>query len=201
MTRVLVCEDQALVLDALARLLGREPGFEVVGQAGDGTAAIQLAGALTPDIVLLDIEMPGVDGIHAAEKIKKRHPGTHTVILTTFGRPGYVRRALAAGVSGFLLKDEPVQVLAGHLTRVMAGERIVDPHLAVVALTEGSCPLPPRELTILGVAQSGAPIAELARQLFLSEGTVRNHLSSIIQKLGVENRAQAVQRAQDQGWL
>ncbi len=197
----MIAEDQALVRDALARLLAREPDIEVVGQAADGRAAVRLAHALTPDVTLLDIEMPEQDGISACREIRERHPEMRLVVLTTFGRPGYLRRALDAGADGFLLKDDPVDVLAANLRRIQAGERMVDPALAVTALTGGPCPLSDRELEVLAMAADGSPVGSVAQALYLSEGTVRNYLSAIIQKLAVKNRAQAVLKARDSGWI
>lgn len=201
MIRVLIAEDQFLVLDALAILLGREPDISVVAKAQDGAEAVHLAGLLTPDVALLDVEMPGMDGIEAAKAIKAASPATTVAILTTFDRPGYLERSLAAGASGFLLKDEPVEALARHIRRLHAGEPVVDPKLAIHALVAGRCPLSPREREVLKAAGDGATVADMARRLGLSEGTVRNHLSLAIQKLGVENRAQAVQKARQLGWL
>ena len=200
MIRVAVAEDQGLVRDALVQLLGREPDFTVVGEAATGKEAISLSDLL-PDIMLVDVEMPEMDGIQACREIVARQPTVRVVILTTFARPGNLRRALAAGACGFLLKDDPVSVLAEKLRAVIAGERPVDPALAVSALISGPSPLTSRETEILRAAADGRPIAEIARQLFLSEGTVRNYLSVIIQKLGVENRIQAVHQAEQNGWL
>jgi two-component system response regulator DesR len=199
--RVLLAEDQLLVLDALAILLGREPDIEVVATARDGAEAVRLAAELRPDVALLDVEMPGLDGIEATRAIKSVSPATTVAILTTFDRPGYLERSLDAGATGFLLKDEPVEALARHIRRLHAGERVVDPTLAVHALIAGRCPLSAREREVLAAAADGASVAEIARRLGLSEGTVRNYLSLAIQKLGVANRAQAVQKARALGWV
>ncbi len=200
MIRVAVAEDQGLVRDALVQLLGREPDFTVVGEAASGKEAVALSDLL-PDIMLVDVEMPEMDGIQACNEILTRHPTVRVVVLTTFARPGNLRRALAAGASGFLLKDDPVSVLAEKLRTVMVGQRLVDPALAISALVSGPSPLTRRETEILRAAVDGRPIAEIARQLFLSDGTVRNYFSVIIQKLGVENRVQAVHQAEQNGWI
>lgn len=201
MIRVLIAEDQGLVRDALARLLDREPDFEVVGQVASGEDAVAQSRADAVDVVLMDIELPGISGIEASRRIRNAYPGIYVAILTTFARPGYLRDALAAGASGFLLKEDPVPVLAANLRRILAGHRVVDPNLAVTALVDGPDPLTARERDILRAAADGEPIAFIARRLHLSEGTVRNHLSAVIQKLGVANRAQAVRRAEEHGWI
>ena len=201
MIRVLLAEDQAMVRGAIAALLDLEADIEVVGEAGRGEEAIRLAAELGPDVVLLDIEMPGLDGLSAARRLHEAKSPCRTIILTTFGRPGYLRRAVAAGAAGFLLKDAPVGELAAAIRRVAEGEVVVDPGLAAQALSDGASPLTGREEEVLAAAAGGVSIADLALLLHLSEGTVRNHLSSAIQKLGVRNRAEAVVLARQKGWL
>jgi len=154
-----------------------------------------------PDVALLDIEMPGMDGLAAAAALKKDSPGTQVVILTTFGRPGFLRRAMESGVSAFVVKDSPADKLVQTIRRVLGGEKVIDPDLAAAALAEGVNPLTPRERDVLAAATGGGTIAEIARRLYLSEGTVRNYLSACIQKTGARNRAEAVRIASDRGWL
>jgi len=199
--RVVLAEDQSMVRGALASLLGLEPDIEVVGEAADGEEVIAVAEATRPDIALLDIEMPGRDGISAAEQLRHRVPGCRVVILTTFGRPGYLRRAMEAGAVAFLVKDSPASELAAAIRRVLRGERVIDPGLAAAALSAGPNPLSPRERDVLSAAADGSTINDIALRLHLSEGTVRNYLSAAIQKTGARNRIEAVQKAQAQGWL
>ena len=206
MIRLLLAEDQAMIREALATLLGLEPDLEVVAEAGRGDEvlpaleAAQQAG--TPvDVALLDIEMPGLDGICAAERAHARYPALRIVILTTFGRPGFLRRAMEAGASAFLVKDAPAAELAGAIRRVMADERVIDPDLAAAALADGNNPLTSRERDVLAASAGGATNAEIAARLFLSEGTVRNYLSACIQKTGTRNRAEALTLARAKGWL
>ncbi|MEU7689403.1 response regulator transcription factor [Microbispora hainanensis] len=201
MIRVVLAEDQSMVRGALASLLGLEPDIEVVGEAADGEEVIAVAEATRPDIALLDIEMPGRDGISAAEQLRRRVPGCRVVILTTFGRPGYLRRAMEAGAVAFLVKDSPASELAAAIRRVLRGERVIDPGLAAAALSAGPNPLSPRERDVLSAAADGSTINDIALRLHLSEGTVRNYLSAAIQKTGARNRIEAVQKAQAQGWL
>nr|WP_277351450.1 response regulator transcription factor [Microbispora sp. CL1-1] len=196
-----MAEDQSMVRGALASLLGLEPDIEVVGEAADGEEVIAVAEATRPDIALLDIEMPGRDGISAAEQLRRRVPGCRVVILTTFGRPGYLRRAMEAGAVAFLVKDSPASELAAAIRRVLRGERVIDPGLAAAALSAGPNPLSPRERDVLSAAADGSTINDIALRLHLSEGTVRNYLSAAIQKTGARNRIEAVQKAQAQGWL
>lgn len=190
-----------MVRGALASLLGLEPDIEVVGEAANGDEVITVAEATRPDIALLDIEMPGRDGIAAAEELRRRVPGCRVVILTTFGRPGYLRRAMEAGAVAFLVKDSPASELAAAIRRVLRGERVIDPGLAAAALSAGPNPLSPRERDVLSAAADGSTINDIALRLHLSEGTVRNYLSAAIQKTGARNRIEAVQKAQAQGWL
>jgi len=199
--RVLLVEDQTMMRDAVASLLALEDDIEVVGAVGRGDEAVTAAGRLTPDVALLDIELPGLDGLSVAETLATTVPSCRVVIVTTFGRPGYVRRAISANVGGFILKETPASEVASVVRRVHAGERVVDPSLAVSALQEGDDPLTPRERDVLRSARDHATIAEIAGHLFLSEGTVRNYLSSVIQKLNARNRAEAISVAEQKGWL
>jgi two-component system response regulator DesR len=200
MIRVLVAEDQSMVLGALAALLGLEEDIEVVGQAADGREALALAEEVAPDVVLTDIEMPHLSGLElAAELARRRHPA-RVVILTTFARGGYLRRALEAGAAGYLLKDAPAEQLAEAVRRVHAGLRAVDPELAAAAWSEPD-PLTDRERQVLRLAGEGWTTARIAGEIHLSEGTVRNYLSEAIGKLGVTNRVEAARLARQKGWL
>ncbi|MFI7611938.1 DNA-binding response regulator [Nonomuraea terrae] len=201
MIRVMIAEDQGMVRGALASLLGLEPDIEVVGEAADGAEAVAVAAKVRPDIALLDIEMPGTDGLTAGAEISARVPGCRVMILTTFGRPGYLRTAMEAGAAAFLVKDSPARELAAAIRRVHAGERVIDPALAAAALSAGPNPLSARERDALAAASDGSTIGDIARRLHLSEGTVRNYLSSAIQKTGARNRIEAVRHARAQGWL
>ncbi|TML08974.1 MAG: response regulator transcription factor [Actinobacteria bacterium] len=201
MIRVLIAEDQAMVREALATLLALEHDIEVVAQVGRGDEVLDAARAATPDVALLDIEMPGINGLDAAERLRAELPALRVLILTTFGRPGYLRRAFDAGASGFLLKDAPAAQLASAIRRAVTGERVVDPELAVAALSSGENPLTPREREVLGRARNGGTIAEIAGDLHLSPGTTRNHLSAVMQKLGAATRQDAIRTPEDQGWL
>lgn len=201
MIRVLLAEDQAMVRGALAALLTLEGDIEIVAEVGRGDEVVVVARATLPDVALLDIEMPGCDGITAAAALHAELPSCRILILTTFGRPGYLRKAMESGVVGFLLKDAPSAQLATAIRRAVAGERIVDPTLAMAALSEGNNPLTERERTVLAAATHGASIAEIAASLFLSEGTVRNYLSVALQKLGARNRIEAAHIAEQKGWL
>jgi two-component system, NarL family, response regulator DesR len=201
MIRVLLAEDQAMVRGALAALLDREQDIEIVAEVASGDEAVEAALATRPDIALLDIEMPGGDGLAAAQALQKTLPACRSVILTTFGRSGYLRRAMESGAVGFLLKDAPAAELAVALRRVMKGERVVDPDLALSALSEGNNPLTKREREVLTASLFGASLAEIAARLVLSEGTVRNHLSTAMQKLGAQNRMEAARIAEQKGWL
>ena len=201
MIRVLLAEDQAMIRGALAALLAAEPDIEVVAQVERGDAVLAAALRTEPDVALLDIEMPGTDGLTAAAALRTRLPGCRVLMLTTFGRPGYLRRAMASGASGFLLKDAPASDLAVAIRRTVRGERVVDPELAAQALSEGDSPLSSREAEVLAASSDGASVAEVAQRLFLSEGTVRNHLSAAIQKLNARNRMEAARVAQEKGWL
>ena len=201
MIRVLIAEDQAMVREALAALLALEPDIDVVAQVGRGDEVLDAVRAAEPDVALLDIEMPGMSGLEATEGLRRELPGTRVLILTTFGRPGYLRRAFDAGASGFLLKDAPAAQLASAVRRAANGERVVDPDLAVTALGAGENPLTAREREVLIRARDGGTIAQIAGDLHLSPGTTRNHLSSVMQKLGAASRQDAIRTAEDQGWL
>ncbi len=201
MIRVLVAEDQAMVRGALSALLGLEEDIEVVAEVGRGDEVVDAALAVQPDVALLDIEMPGGDGLQAAEALRESLPACRVLILTTFGRGGYLRRAMESGAVGFLLKDAPAGELAVAIRRAMAGERVVDPELALSALSEGDNPLTSRERQVLRAALGGASAADIAARLYLSEGTVRNHLSLAIQKMNARNRIEAARLAEEKGWL
>ena len=199
--RVLLAEDQAMIREALAALLSFEDDIEVVAQVGRGDEVTSAAKDAKPHVALLDIEMPGMDGLTAAAALSQASPGTKIVILTTFGRPGYLRRAMEAGASGFVVKDSPADRLARTIRQVLSGQRVIDPELAAAALSEGASPLTPRERDVLAASQDGATIAEIAVALYLSEGTVRNYLSACIQKTGARNRTEALRVAEERGWL
>jgi two-component system response regulator DesR len=199
--RVLIAEDQGMVRGALASLLGLEPDMEVVAQVSRGDEVVDAARAAAADVALLDIEMPGANGLEAARDLRGELPDCKILILTTFGRPGYLRTAMESGASGFLLKDAPANELASAIRRARAGERIVDPGLAAAALSQGESPLTPREHEVLAASRRYATVVDLASALYLSPGTVRNHLSSVMQKLDARNRAEAVRVAEERGWL
>jgi two-component system response regulator DesR len=199
--RVLIAEDQAMIRGALAALLAIEPDIEVVAQVDRGDKVVQEALRAKPDIALLDIEMPGMDGITAAAALRTELPSCRVLILTVFGRPGYLRKAVDAGVSGFLLKDAPPDELASAIRRTAKGEKVIDSQLAHAALSEGSSPLTPRERDVLAMSVRGASVEDVARSLHLTNGTVRNHLSIAIQKLNAHNRIEAARIAEEKGWL
>jgi two-component system, NarL family, response regulator DesR len=199
--RILLAEDQAMVRQALATLLDLEDDLEVVAQVGGGDQVLDAVRSSQPDVALLDIEMPGGDGLSAAALLQREVPAVKVLILTTFGRPGFLRRALESGAAGFLLKDAPAADLARAIRRVLAGERVVDPALALTALSDGANPLTPRELEVLEAARDRATVADIAAAVHLSPGTVRNHLSVVIQKLAARNRVDAVRIAQEKGWI
>jgi two-component system response regulator DesR len=199
--RVLIAEDQSMVRGALAALLALEDDIDVVAEIARGDEILEATDRLRPDVALLDIEMPGLDGLSAAARIRDARLPTRVLIVTTFGRPGYLRRALEAGASGFLLKDAPASQLAVAIRRAHAGQRVVDPTLAVEALSDGGSPLTEREREVLEASAGLGTIAEIADRLSLSEGTVRNHLSGAIQKVGARNRAEATRLAREKGWL
>ena len=201
MIRVLLAEDQAMVRGALAGLLSLEPDIEVVAQVARGDEVLPAAREQRPDIALLDIEMPGIDGLQAAAQLTAELPESKVLILNTFGRPGYLRRAMESGAAGFLLKDAPAEELARAIRRAVRGERVVDPGLAAAALSEGPSPLTARERDVLAAAREHATVADIAEALHLSPGTVRNYLSAAIGKVGARNRVEAIRAAEDKGWL
>ncbi|MBV1776825.1 response regulator transcription factor [Burkholderiaceae bacterium DAT-1] len=198
--RIVIAEDQALVRGALVALLKLEGDIDVVGEAGDGKAALKLAESLEPDIVLTDVEMPVMTGLELAGEIKRRNVKTKVVIVTTFGRAGFLRRAMDAGVYGYLLKDAPSEQLAAALRKVMAGQRAIAPELALAGW-EADDPLTDRERQVLRLAGEGKSAADIAGSIHLSEGTVRNYLSEAINKLGAANRVDAARMAREKGWL
>jgi two-component system response regulator DesR len=199
--RLLIADDQALVRGALAALLNLEPDLEVVAEVGRGDEVVPQARRVRPDVALLDVEMPGLSGIAATEELRAAVPTCRVLVVTTFGRPGYLRRAMAAGASGFVVKDTPARQLADAVRRVAAGLRVVDPALAAETLAGGDSLLTARETDVLLAARDGGTVADIAAALSLSEGTVRNHLSAAIGKTGARTRAEAVRIAEEQGWL
>jgi two-component system, NarL family, response regulator DesR len=199
--RLLLADDQELVRTALATLLDLQEDFEVVAAVGRGDEVIAAAQQHHPDVALLDIQMPGLDGLATAALLTTQLPQCRVVILTTFGRSGYLRRAMDAGAVGFVVKDAPAELLADAIRRVMAGERVVDPQLAAATLAAGESPLTARERDVLTVAKTGATVAAIAAKLYLSEGTVRNYLSTAIAKTSTRNRLEAIQVADENGWL
>jgi len=199
--KLLLADDQALVRGALATLLGLEPDMEVVAEVGRGDEVVSAARSSRPDVALLDVEMPGLDGIAATAALHEALPGIRVLIVTTFGRPGFLRRALQAGANGFVVKDTPARQLAEAVRRVHAGLRVVDPALAADSLAGGESPLTARETEVLVAARGGGSVADIAQQVSLTEGTVRNHLSSAIGKTMARNRADAVRIADEYGWL
>ncbi|MFJ8919781.1 two component transcriptional regulator, LuxR family [Streptomyces sp. LamerLS-316] len=199
--RILLAEDQGMMRSALALLLGMEPDFEVVAQVAAGDRIVDEALTSRPDVALLDIELPGRSGLDAAADLRTEVPDCRVLILTTFGRPGYLRRAMEAGASGFLVKDGPVGDLAKAIRQVLGGETVIDPALAAAALGAGPSPLTPRERDALNASVDGATVADIAAKLSLSESTVRNYLSSAIGKTGTRNRMEAMRAARRQGWL
>ncbi|MCC5580062.1 response regulator transcription factor [Microtetraspora sp. AC03309] len=201
MIRVLLAEDQGMMRGALALLLGLEEDIEIVAQVPTGDGVLPAALRERPDVALLDIEMPGKSGLDAAAELREHLPECRVLILTTFGRPGYLRRAMEAGAYGFLVKDGPVEELAAAIRRVLGGERVIDPALAAAALSTGPSPLTDRERDVLAAAGDGSTIADVAARLHLSESTVRNYLSSAIGKTGTRNRIEAARQARHNGWL
>jgi two-component system response regulator DesR len=199
--RLLLADDQALVRGAVAALLALEVDLDVVAEVGRGDDVVPEARRTQPDVALLDVEMPGLDGISATAALRAALPSCRVLVVTTFGRPGYLRRAMAAGASGFVVKDTPARQLADAVRRVAAGLRVVDPTLAAETLAAGENPLTPRETDVLRVARDGGTVADIAAAMHLSEGTVRNHLSAAIGKTGARTRAEAVRIAGSNGWL
>jgi two-component system, NarL family, response regulator DesR len=199
--RVLLAEDQAMVRGAIAALLSLEEDIEIVAEASRGDEVVPAALHAAPDVALLDVEMPGGDGLGAAAALREKLPSCRVIILTTFGRAGYLKRAMENGAAGFLLKDAPSSELAKGIHRVMQGERVVDPDLAAAALSAGDNPLTERERVVLAASEGGATIEDVAARLYLSEGTIRNYLSAAIKKLGTRNRVEAARLAEKRGWL
>lgn len=199
--RVVLADDQHLVRGALAALLALEDDVEVVGEVGRGDEVLPAVQHLVPDVLLVDIEMPGLDGLAAAAAVAAAVPTTRVLVLTTFGRPGYLRRAMEAGALGFVVKDAPASELADAVRRVARGERVVDPALAAATLAGGTSPPTGRERDVLVASRDGATVTDIAGRLFLSEGTVRNYLSSAIAKTSSRNRAEALRVSEAKGWL
>jgi two-component system response regulator DesR len=199
--RILMADDQHLVRGALAALLNLEPDLEVVAEVARGDQVVATARDVAPDVAMLVVEMPGLDGLAAAAALRSEVPSCKVMIVTTFGRAGYLRRAMEAGALGFVVKDAPAEQLADAVRRVSHGERVVDPALAAATLAGGASPLTARERDALVASRDGATIADIAKLLFLSEGTVRNYLSSAISKTGTRNRVEALRVAEDNGWL
>lgn len=201
MIRLLLADDQALVRGAMAALLDMEPDLKVVAEVGRGDEVVAAARAHDADVALLDVEMPGLDGVAACRALRVAMPSCRVLMVTTFGRAGYLRQAMAAGAAGFLVKDTPARQLADVVRRVHEGLRVVDPALAAQSLATGDSPLTDRESDVLRAARDGGTVADIAHELRLSEGTVRNHLSSAIGKTGARTRAEAVRLAVENGWL
>lgn len=206
MITVLLADDQAMIRQAFSALLQLEPDIRVVGQASDVAETVRKVAEIAPEVVLLDVQMPSpedgaADGIDACAAITAAHPGTRVIILTTFGRPGYLRRAMEAGAVGYMVKDAPAEQLVDGIRRVHQGLRVVDPSLAAASLSLGPTPLTPRETEVLAAAASGASTSAIAGRVYLSEGTIRNHLSAAMGKLGAGTRAEAVRIATENGWL
>jgi two-component system response regulator DesR len=201
MIKLLLADDQALVRGAMAALLDMEADLKVVAEVGRGDEVLAAARDHDIDVALLDVEMPGLDGVAAARELHRALPHVRVLMVTTFGRAGYLRQAMAAGASGFIVKDTPARQLADAVRRVHEGLRVVDPDLAAQSLAQGESPLTDRESDVLRAARTGGTVADIARELHLSEGTVRNHLSAAIGKTGARTRAEAVRLALDNGWL
>ncbi|MGW5876502.1 response regulator [Nocardiopsis terrae] len=200
-TKLVLADDEHLVRGAIAALLGLEDDLEVVAEVGRGDQVVDTVVEHGAAVAVLDIEMPGATGLEAAAELRERAPDCGVVILTSFGRPGYLRRALSSGARGFLAKDAPVEQLAGAIRKVHGGGRYIDTELAAAAMVGGESPLTDREAEVLRAAADGATVARIARNLHLTEGTVRNYLSNAIGKTGAENRMAAIRTAQDMGWL
>ncbi|BCW10137.1 MULTISPECIES: response regulator transcription factor [Paenarthrobacter] len=199
--RLVIADDQALVRGALAALLGLEEDIEVVAELADGAGVVSAVLEHAADVAMLDVEMPGLDGISAAAAVRRAVPTCRVLMVTTFGRPGYLRRAMQAGASGFVVKDTPARQLAEAVRRVHSGLRVVDPMLAAESLTSGDSPLTEREVEVLKAASDGGTVADIAKAAMLSEGTVRNYLSAAMAKTGGRTRAEAVRLAHENGWL
>ena len=198
---MVIADDQALVRGALAALLGLEPDIEVVAELGDGAGVAAAVVEHSADVAMLDVEMPGLDGISAAAAVRLAAPNCRVLMVTTFGRPGYLKRAMLAGASGFVVKDTPARQLAEAVRRTHLGLRVVDPALAAESLTSGDSPLTEREADVLRAASNGGTVADIAKAAILSEGTVRNYLSAAMAKTGARTRAEAVRVAAENGWL
>ncbi|WP_049568294.1 DNA-binding response regulator [Nocardiopsis sp. SBT366] len=201
MIRLLVADDEHLIRDAIAGLLALEDDFEVVGQAASGDEALATTLRVSPDVALLDLQLPGPDGIEVTRRLATELPGCRCVIVTSHGRPGYLKSALAAGARGFLPKTVSSRSFAEVVRKVANGGRHVDPDLAAEAISAGDSPLSPRESDVLALARDGAPVEEIARRVCLSRGTVRNHLASVISKLDASNRHEAARIASEHGWI
>jgi two-component system, NarL family, response regulator DesR len=199
--RILLADDEHLIRGALAALLSLQDDLDVVAQAGTGAEALALALAFRPDVAVLDLQMPEPDGVAVAKALQTKLPGCRTLIVTSHGRPGHLKRALAAGVRGFLPKTVPADVLADVVRTVHGGGRYVDPQLAADAISAGDSPLTQRETDVLELAAEGAPVEEIARRAALSPGTVRNYLSSAAGKLNAANRHEAARTARRHGWI
>lgn len=201
MIRIVLADDERLIRDAVGALLALEGDIELVGVAASGTEAVALAVKTLPDVAVVDLQMPGLDGIEVAAELARTAPGIGVVVVTSHARPGYLKRALATGVRAFLTKAAPAAALAGAIRTVAAGGRYVDPELAAEAISAGDSPLTLRESDVLALAADGAPIEEIAQRAALASGTVRNYLSAAVAKLGAVNRHEAVKLARDLGWL
>ena len=201
MIRVVVVDDEALVRDALVAVLGMQEGIEVVGEAARGDEGAALIAKVEPDVAVLDLQMPGLDGIETAVAAARTSPKTRCIVVTSHARPGYLKKALASGVAGFVPKTTPARALADVIRQAAAGGRYVDPSLSAEAIAAGDSPLTPREADVLELAAAGTPVEEIAQRAHLSPGTVRNYLSSAVAKLGVSNRHEAVKAAQARGWI
>jgi two-component system response regulator DesR len=199
--RVVYAEDQTMLRGAVVALLTMEPDIEIVSEIGSGIEVVPAVQETAPDVVLLDIELPGVNGLDLAEELRRDGYGGKVVIVTTFDRPGYLQRAIDAQVDGFLLKSAPMSEFAATIRRIVAGEQVLDPELAMASVVQGRSPLTDREREVLRASSSNATVVTLAAELHLSAGTVRNHLSSAIQKLGAQNRADALKIAEGKGWV
>ncbi|MDO4887329.1 MAG: response regulator transcription factor [Actinomycetaceae bacterium] len=201
MIRLILVDDEELIRSALATLLSLEDDFDVCGEFPSGEDARAVVGSLAPDVAVVDLQLPGMDGIETCQALMRAHPALRCLIVTSHARPGYLKRALAAGVFGMLPKTASRAALVGGIRQVVAGRRTVDPELAAETIAAGDCPLTVREADVLGRAADGAPIAEIARLAHLAEGTVRNYLSSAQRKLGADNRFEAARLARAKGWL
>lgn len=201
MIRIVIADDETLLREALEALLGLQPDLEVVGVAASGSEAIVLIESARPEVALIDLHMPGADGIEVVERVASSSPDTRCLILTSHARPGYLKRALEAGARGFVPKTTSAKELARIVRKIAGGQRYVDPELSAEAIAAGDSPLTPREADVLELAAEGAPVEEIAERACLSPGTVRNYLSSAMSKLGAPNRHAAVEAARGKGWI